>query len=274
MINFHDWPLEKAATYEDVFAIVERDVKPVREKNNRRAYREYWWQYAEKRPKMIKAIENLERVIVIARVSSTAVPVRQSTSQVMSEQIIVFPTDLASDLAVLSSEEHYCWALRYSSDMRGDLRYTPSRAFEPFPRPPRNGRLETAGTLLEEIQRSAMANHQVGLTKLYHLAHDRNHQSADIDALREAHVEVDTAVAEAYDWKDLDLKHDFYETPQGTRFTIEPMVRTEVLDRLLKLNHTRYKEELERGFHTRKPAAKREEGFQDDGLFPKPDALF
>jgi hypothetical protein len=40
VINFHDWTQEKAAEYADVFAIVERDVKPVREKNNRMVYRD------------------------------------------------------------------------------------------------------------------------------------------------------------------------------------------------------------------------------------------
>jgi hypothetical protein len=55
--------------------------------------------------------------------------------------------------------------------------------------------------------------------------------------LRENHVRLDYAVAAAYGWNDLDLDHDFHETPQGIRYTLGPVVRVEILDRLLELNH-------------------------------------
>jgi hypothetical protein len=44
----------------------------------------------------------------------------------------------------------------------------------------------------------------------------------------------------------LALDHGIHETSQGTRFTIGPTARTEVLDRLLELNHARYAEEVTR----------------------------
>ncbi len=109
-------------------------------------------------------------------------------------------------------------------------------------------------------------------------------RTTDIEAVREAHVEVDEAVAEVYGWTDLDLCHDFHETRQGMRFTIDPVVQSEVLDRLLELNHARDKEEQATGIRLpsqRKKATQkrkrsepaREEEFQD-GLFAHPDGLF
>ena len=70
----------------------------------------------------------------------------------------------------------------------------------------------------------------------------------------------DQAVAAAYGWDDLDLGHDFHETDQGTRYTLSPPARREVLDRLLELNHQRYAEEVAQGLHdkkTKKKAAKK-----------------
>ncbi|MFE2025275.1 type IIL restriction-modification enzyme MmeI [Streptomyces hygroscopicus] len=255
VINFHDWPEEKAATYEDVFAIVEREVKPVRAANKRAARRERWWQYAERAPKLYEATQDLEQVIAIARVSRTAVPARLPTRQVMSEQIVVFPTGSLATLAIISSSMHYWWAVHRGSSLKGDLRYTPSDVYETFPFPTATDRLATAGAALEKTQRRAMAARDIGLTKLYNLAHDEPEQAADIEAVRQAHVEVDEAVAEAYGWTNLDLGHGFHETRQGPRFTIEPTAQVEVLDRLLELNHARYKEELEAGLHT--PGAKK-----------------
>src|SRR5690606_9193019 len=71
VINFHDWSEDRAKSYPECYERVLRLVKPEREKNSRKVYRDYWWQYAEKRPALLKAMAGLERVIVIARVSKT-----------------------------------------------------------------------------------------------------------------------------------------------------------------------------------------------------------
>ena len=55
----------------------------------------------------------------------------------------------------------------------------------------------------------------------------------------------------AYGWTDLDLGHGFHETKQGVRFTISEPARQEVLQRLLKLNHARYAEEVQPGLHAK-----------------------
>ncbi|MGW2636336.1 hypothetical protein [Streptomyces sp. NPDC001348] len=147
---------------------------------------------------------------------------------------------------------------------------------------------------MESAQRTAMATMGIGLTSLYKLVHAESEAAPTIEAIRKAHIEVDQAGAEAYDWTDLDLKHGFHTAGQGDRFTIAPEVQKELRDSLLELNHARYKEELDKGLHTpeakRRRAAARKakaqaraatrspqqttEGFADDGLFPKPDALF
>ncbi|MFC8534755.1 Eco57I restriction-modification methylase domain-containing protein [Streptomyces sp. NPDC057249] len=278
VINFHDWSEERAATYEDVFAIVERDVKPDRAKNNNKQRREIWWRFTRPALDLYEAIANLDRLIVLARVSKTGMPVRIPTGQVVSEQIVAFPTDASGQLAVLSSSMHYWWALRYSGDMRGDLRYAPSDVYETFPRPRETARLTAAGTSLEKAQRDAMASRSIGLTKLYNLVHTKDEHANDIASVRAAHIEVDAAVVQAYGWDEVTLVHGVQETPRGPRFTITPALQTEVLDRLLLLNHARYREEQAAGLHvpgarkktTRKRAAKPkaepkpEEGVQEE----------
>ena len=101
-----------------------------------------------------------------------------------------------------------------------------------------------------------MLERQEGLTKTYNRFHDPQETSADIVRLRELHVEMDRAVSAAYGWDDLDLGHDFHETPQGVRFTISEPARREVLDRLLLLNHERYEEEVKAGLHDKQGKGK------------------
>ena len=79
VINFFDWSEEKAHQYSDCFAIVEEKVKPDRAKltknavGRRRAM--YWWQYGSTAKKLYRAIEPLDRVLAISRVSKTIQPV-------------------------------------------------------------------------------------------------------------------------------------------------------------------------------------------------------
>ena len=101
-----------------------------------------------------------------------------------------------------------------------------------------------------------MLSRQEGLTKTYNRFHDPDESAADIQKLRDLHVEMDKAVAAAYGWSDLDLGHGFHETKQGIRFTISESARREVLSRLLKLNHERYAEEVKQGLHDKKGKAK------------------
>ncbi|MFY1685028.1 Eco57I restriction-modification methylase domain-containing protein [Micromonospora sp. WMMD730] len=289
VINFHNWSLERAQEYPDCFAIVERDVKPFRATNNRVARRERWWQFAERAPALYSALEGLDRVLVIARVSKTGLPVFVPTGQVISEATVVFTTEQNLMLTLLSSNFHFSWwTTKGESSLRSDPRYTPSDGFETFPQPEPTERMERVGAELDSNRRSVMLGRELGLTKLYNLVHDEQVTSADIQRLRDIHVEIDEAVAEAYGF-DLTLGHGFHQTRQGTRFTIAPTVQVDVLDLLLELNHQRHEQEKPHQATTRRRSQKRTKAVprarseaapaamgsaSDDGLFPLPDALF
>ena len=87
----------------------------------------------------------------------------------------------------------------------------------------------------------------LGLTALYNQVNDAGSNNPEIRQLRDIHAEIDLATAEAYGWSDIPLEHGFHETRQGVRFTVSPLARAELLDRLLDLNHQRHTEELAAG---------------------------
>jgi hypothetical protein len=97
-----------------------------------------------------------------------------------------------------------------------------------------------------------MHTHGEGLRQTYNRFHNPEETGKDISELRTLHVEMDYAVAAAYDWHDLDLGHGFHQTAQGLRYTISEEARREVLDRLLALNFKRYEEEVHEGLHDKK----------------------
>ncbi|MGH3550407.1 MAG: Eco57I restriction-modification methylase domain-containing protein, partial [Pseudonocardiaceae bacterium] len=253
IIDFNERSIEEAGGYVDCFAIVENEVKSVRQLSNRKVYRERWWQFAERQPALRRAKSDLDRVLVIALVSKTGLPVWVAARQVQSHALGVFAVDRDAYLTLLSSNLHFTWwTTKGESTLRADARYTPSDGFETFPQPELTERMDRVGKELDSVRQSVMLGRQLGLTKLYNLVHDRAVTDEEIQRLREIHIEIDQATAEAYGWGDLDLGHGFHVTRQGRRFTIAPDVQVEVLDRLLQLNHERYAEEVRQGLHAKK----------------------
>jgi hypothetical protein len=252
VINFHDWSEEKAKTYPLLYAQALREVKPERDKSNRKTRRERWWQYGELARGLYGAIAGLDRVIVITLVSKVVMPVMVPTRQVFSHMLGVFASDDTRMLALLSSAPHYWWVIERASTLETRIRYTPSDVFETFPQPDSTTKMREDGGRLDSFRRELMLARQAGLTATYNLVHDQQCTDADIAELREIHRVIDEAVVRAYGWDDLlaaGLDHGFHETRQGVRYTIGPVVRQEILDRLLELNHERYAAEVKAGLH-------------------------
>ncbi|MFJ3864332.1 Eco57I restriction-modification methylase domain-containing protein [Streptomyces nigra] len=302
VINFHDWPESKARDYSECYLRAKKLVKPERDRNNRAARRERWWQFGERAPGLYAAIAGLNRVLVIAQVSKTATPVFVPNGYVYDQKLIVFASSDAEMMAILTSSAHYWWAITYSGARRADLSYSPSDVFVTFPRPHSHKGLNSAGSRLDSFRHKVMRERNIGLTATYNLVHSPDCNDDDIAELRSIHREIDEVTALAYGWEDLleapgGLDHGFHQTDQGTRYTIGLTVRTEIIDRLRELNHERYTAEVAAGLHKGKTGRKAKQvqgmpkkahgeevsgaeegdpaqGFGDDGLFPPQDALF
>ncbi|SOE10635.1 hypothetical protein SAMN06272775_1662 [Streptomyces sp. 2323.1] len=261
VINFHDWSEERAKQYPEAYEQIRRLVKPERDTNPRPARRERWWQYAESSKGLYEAIAGMDRVLAITLSSSTQMPVFVPTGQVLSQLLVVFATDDAADLAVHSSSMQYAWTVQWCASLKGDVRFTPSDAFAPFPRPERTDTIRALGERLDVNRRGVMLT-RGGLTATYNLVHDETCLDADIADLREVHRTIDEEVSRAYGWDDLlsqpgGLDHGFHDTRQGRRYTVGPIVRQEILDRLLEENQRRYAAEVAAGLHDKKGAKKK-----------------
>lgn len=290
VIDFNARTEDESRNYPEVFSIVEREVKPERQRVKadgsyvlRKPLPQRWWQYADKRPALREAISRLDRVLAITLVSKTGLPVWVSTGQVFSHKLGIFAVDRPAYLSLLSSNLHTSWAWRHSSTMKSDLNYSPSDVFETFPMPELTGRMDEVGQRLHEFRRSVMLGRELGLTKLYNLVHDPAVTDEDVQRLRELHVEVDYATAEAYGWSDLELGHGFHAVYPSRRWTVAPEAQVELLDRLLELNHERYAEEVRQGLHDKKKSKGKRKAKSTgssaaqesmDGLFPPENALF
>lgn len=250
IINFQDWPLERAESYPDCMAIVRERVKGERDTNADAGARRFWWRFLRPRPDMHQAINGLKKVLAIALTSKTLSPAFVDADQVLDQSVIVIASEESALFAVMASSLHYWWSILYGTPMKRDARYNINTCFEKFPFPVFEKTLATTGERYNAFRADAMLSRQQGLTSLYNCFHNRDELAGDIQRLRELHREMDEAVVEAYGWTDIDLNHGFHETKHGVRYTISEAARREVLDRLLRLNHERYAAEVAAGLHT------------------------
>lgn len=248
-----DYPYPVAADYPDCLAIVESFVKPEREDlgtkqdASAKGYARLWWQYARKGIDLYATIADLPRVLVTVLVSKHVSFVFTPNTWVFAHRLAVCALSQGSQFAILQSEFHEPWARQYSSTLENRINYSPSDCFETFSLPVLEkvcqAELERVGETYHAHRQSVCLSRNLGLTKIYNLFHDSACKDADIAELRRLHVEMDIAVAAAYGWQDIALRHDFYGESKETRYTLHPDAKAEVLRRLLTLNHERHAEQ-------------------------------
>ncbi|MBL4883558.1 MAG: hypothetical protein JKY95_03345 [Planctomycetaceae bacterium] len=264
VIAFWEWPLDRAsapskysgpvaADYPECLTILEQNVKPERLLKAADVARAPWWQFWRTRRDLYHAVHEIGNAYVCVRHTKFWNLVRLSSDIVFSDALVVFALPEWSYFTVLQSSLHEAWAWHYCSTLGGStLRYGVSDALATFAFPTTNGVKENIGISYHEFRQCVISTRSVGLTEIYNAFHDPKESSDDIQKLHDLHIELDQAVAAAYGWDDLDLGHGFHETKQGLRFTISEPARREVLQRLLKLNHERYAEEVAQGLHDKK----------------------
>ena len=190
VINFFDWTQEEAKKYPDCFEIIERLVKPERQrwaKDNygnsivgeyalRKPLPEKWWIYGEKRPALYSKIKDLDRVLVHTRVTKTHGFSFLPSNMVFSDATVVIMERKSSAFSHLQSSFHEAWAWKYSSRLKSDRRYLGEDCFQTYPFPKnmildQEQQLEYIGKCYHEHRRQLMEGMQLGLTKTYNLFH-------------------------------------------------------------------------------------------------------
>lgn len=263
VINFGEMSEAEAREYTGLMKIVEEKVKPKRLLDNRASYRKYWWQYAEKRGELFKAIAPLERVLVVARHQPNWCTAFMPANIVFSEALVVIAQQQDSFFCIMQSSIHEIWARFFGSSLGDTLRYSPSYCFETFPFPENwesNPTLEAIGKEYYEYRAALMIRNNQGLTDTYNRFHDPDEYNPEIIKLRELHTAMDKAVLDAYGWSDIPTDCDFlldYEEEEDDtensskrqkkkpwRYRWGEETHDEVLARLLDLNQQRHQEEI------------------------------
>lgn len=223
-----------------------------RDANPRAAYRQSWWTFGEPRGDFRPALEGLPRYIATVETAKHRVFQFLDADILADNMLVCIADDDPATLAVLSSSIHLDWCRANGGVLEDRPRYTKSRCFDPFPFPVMDNAardaLRAAGEALDAHRRTVLAaNPDLTLTGLYN-ALEQVRSGRPLDAktedvkqrgliiiLRDLHDAVDRLAATAYGWDP----------------ALDP---TQVVARLVALNHERARDEARGRIHWLRPA--------------------
>ncbi|MDZ4720231.1 MAG: type IIL restriction-modification enzyme MmeI, partial [Roseiflexaceae bacterium] len=151
---------QNASHYMLPFQYIKDHVYPVRSLNRRAAYAEKWWQHAEARPGMRKALQGKSRYIVTPRVAKHRLFIWLEANTLADDRTFVFARDDDYFFGVLHSHLHEVWSLATSSrhgdgDDGGRPTYNNTTCFETFPFPWSPGTEDHSNPLVQAIAQAA-----------------------------------------------------------------------------------------------------------------------
>ncbi|OZC35065.1 SAM-dependent methyltransferase [Marinobacter vinifirmus] len=258
-------PPEIRAQYPAIYQWVSERVKPERDNNRRKKLKENWWIFGEARVNWRLMSRGLTRYISTVETMKHRLFCFLSSDILPDHKLVNLALDSASDLGVLTSRIHSCWAMATGSwlGVGNDSVYAKSRCFETFPFPDNAAKeLQDAGHLAESIDNHRKQQQQehpsLTLTGMYNVLEklrtgqeltDKEkitHHQGLVSVLRELHDDLDRAVFEAYGWGDIadklvGLPGATSPLPQKSAEQLE--AEEELLMRLVALNKQRAEEE-------------------------------
>lgn len=271
-----------ASQWPAVYQHLLNSVKPEREHNNRKSYRDTWWSFGEPRHEMRSYLDGCDRYIVTVLTSKHRFFQFLEGDILPDDALATIGLSGGEALAVLSSRVHWEWVKATASSIgmyEGPVRYIKTNVFEPFPFPlavgpgqpadnaPRaqEDRLRELGERLDTFRKAQLADHAFltmtglynALERLRELENGCNvspmsnaerdvHQAGLISVLKEIHDDIDRATLTAYGWQDLipELVGKPGATlPSPHKSEAQEQAEEELLSRLVALNQERAAEE-------------------------------
>ncbi|QTN31226.1 restriction endonuclease [Akkermansiaceae bacterium] len=181
IIQFFDWPLDKAERYSEALEHLRQHVKPWRDANARLAAVP-WWQFERPRLEVYRGLAGRQRCYLAAATTKYLNFSASPVDRVYLNTTYIFTADRWDHYAVVQSTIHEIWARKYSGALKQDLRYSPSDCFGTFAFPAgqwqhHNPDLAAIGERYHEHRRDLMLRLWLGLTDIYNLFH-----APDLDA--------------------------------------------------------------------------------------------
>jgi hypothetical protein len=245
--------------------ILIQKVKPDRDANKDKQFREQWWRWGRRRPDFFAATQEISRFIATCRTAKHRIFLFVDALTVPDAKLIAIALDNALDLGILSSEIHKTWSLATGAmlGVGNDPTYNHSESFTKFPFPvateEQQVKIRVFAEQLDAHRKNQQAQHpELTLTGMYNVleklksgealnAKEKTiHEQGLVSVLKQLHDQLDIAALDAYGWNDLAEQMQIVNGNAATdkpRADIKRALDETLLERLVALNSERADEE-------------------------------
>ncbi|WP_223504171.1 class I SAM-dependent DNA methyltransferase [Pseudomonas sp. GL-RE-29] len=243
------------------------EVKPMRDSNNDRFFRDNWWLFGRARGDMRTALQGIDYYIITSEVSKHRFfSFAPTLGTIADGSLAVVASANSVYLGVLSSRIHTLWALNQGGrmGMGNDARWQNGPCFANFPFPEasseQQAQISELAQRLDTHRKLQQARHpELTLTGIYNVLEKLRtcepltakekiiHEQGLVSLVRELHDEIDRAVFAAYGWEDLAeqlVGRPGATTPLLDKPEAQADAEEELLCRLVALNSERAAEEV------------------------------
>ncbi len=154
------------------------NVRPERQLNNRKVYRDLWWVWGEPRKEWREAVKGTRRFIGTTRTAKHRIFQFIEPETVAESKVVELAVDDAAVLSQLSSKIHITFSTATGGwlGVGNDPTYNHSNCFDPFPfpdltdKPALKSRLDELGERLDAHRKAVLDKHDfLTMTKLYNV---------------------------------------------------------------------------------------------------------
>lgn len=257
-----NWPI--------AFQFLTEEVQPTRTPEALKSYKglyERWWQFWNHRADLMRRIRKQERFIAFAKVTKYPFCMLAPADWIYTNKILLIGVERDDLFVVCLSTFFRNWLYAFSVRSLGadtnTLTLSIRESVSTFPLP--NKSVSDSGckmaTRFQEVAVAWSAEHSCGLTEALNAVNTPSCDGQAINELRQLMASIDTEVALAYGWSDLDITYDFRAFNGGSvndpwRWALSEEVIAELMYRLTELNRQRF-EELSLAVATAPSPAKR-----------------
>ncbi len=237
------WPLAHRFIVEEV-----RPTRTVAALKSYKGLIDRWWQFWNHRADLMRRIRQQPQVIVYSKVTKYPICMPADSSWIFTNKVLLVENGRADIHAICLSSLFCGWLIRFGGGkLEGRLQLSISESVAKYPVPEQS--VETTGveaaTQFNRLAVKFSAAHGYGLTDVMNAIHSPDNADATIAELRRLMSIIDTEVAAAYGWNDVDMAYAFREFNGGSandkwRWALSADATSTLLDRLVALNRAQF----------------------------------
>ncbi|WP_316227962.1 Eco57I restriction-modification methylase domain-containing protein [Bradyrhizobium sp. SZCCHNR3015] len=247
-LDLEDRSLEEIeAEFPKAFSFLMQVVKPTRTATLLKSYKgllDRWWQFWNTRADLMRRIRKTKHCVVFSKNTTFPFCMLAPTKWIYTNKVVLIGIERGDELAICLSSFFRLWLEAYSGGrLRGWLTISINESIAKFPLPvDRVSKTAVdAAEKFNELLVDWAKRNDVGVTAAISALHSQDCVDEHISRLRELLSTIDNAVAEAFEWTDIDLAKSFFPsddptTSVPTKYDISRSAKAVCLDRLLALN--------------------------------------